>query len=300
MVIRALTIAALSVTSACLPKSYNCSSNASCGAGICEATGFCSYADTACVDGRRYGDLSGSLSGQCVTPGNEGSDAGPIDTPRGSDGRMADTRLPDAPAPFCDTSDTSLVGCWEFEGTLNDASGHANNGVGTSVTFAAGQTGMAAVLTAGSHIAVADSASLTPTVITLEGWVNPTMQPTAGARMGIFDDDGQYGLFIYPGQVECPLNGAIVTATATLPLLTWSHVACTFDGAAGILYINGAQVATLADTTLLGAGNTNGLALGGNSPSADTLVGMIDQFRIYNQPRTAAEICHDAGMTTCP
>lgn len=299
MVIRAIAIAALALTAACLPKSYNCSSNASCGAGVCEATGFCSYADTACADGRRYGDLSGSLSGQCVTPGNEGSDGGPVDTPRGSDGRMADTRMPDAPVAFCDTSDTALVGCWEFEGNLNDASGNANNGVGTAVTFGTGETGMAAVLGAASHIAVADSASLTPTQITIEGWVNPSMYPTGGARMGIVDNDGQYGLFIHATTIDCTVS-VTVSATATVPLNTWSHVACTYDGTTGKVYVNGSLAATTTGGTALGAGNTNGTALGGNSPSADTLVGMIDQLRIYNLPRTAVQICHDAGMTTCP
>jgi hypothetical protein len=49
---------------------FRCESDPDCqGAadGQCEPTGFCSFADSACPDGRRYGDLSGGLAGQCVS-----------------------------------------------------------------------------------------------------------------------------------------------------------------------------------------------------------------------------------------
>src|SRR5687768_6719195 len=48
---------------------FQCDSNEDCqGAldGRCESTGFCSFLDDACPDGRRYGDLSGPFAGQCV------------------------------------------------------------------------------------------------------------------------------------------------------------------------------------------------------------------------------------------
>jgi len=64
-------LVALAFLAGCLPKSYHCTSNSDCGgAGTCEANGFCAYADGTCADGFRYGDLSGSLSQQCV--GSEG------------------------------------------------------------------------------------------------------------------------------------------------------------------------------------------------------------------------------------
>jgi hypothetical protein len=281
----------VALVAGCLPKTYHCSTSADCGAsGMCEPTGYCGYADPSCASGLRYGDLSSSYTGQCVTSEIDGGNP-----PRDA---RADA-IPDAPTPFCDPSDPTLVGCWEFENDVLDASGHNNNGVATGVAYATGMVGKAAELTAASHIAVAPSTSLTPPQLTIEAWIYPTMLPGIGARMGILDQDGAYGLFIYPGQIDCFVS-ATVAATVSLPLSTWTHVACTYDGSNGIVYINGVQAAAAGGGTPLGAGNANGAALGGNSPSADTLVGRIDQYRVFSAPRTAAQICRAAGLTTCP
>jgi hypothetical protein len=53
---------------------FPCASDAECGTGTCESVGFCSFADTACTDGRRFGEHSGPYSGQCVgeVPGDDG------------------------------------------------------------------------------------------------------------------------------------------------------------------------------------------------------------------------------------
>ena len=49
---------------------FVCDDNNDCGNdGFCEASGFCSFADGACEGGRRYGQESGDVSGQCVPPG---------------------------------------------------------------------------------------------------------------------------------------------------------------------------------------------------------------------------------------
>jgi hypothetical protein len=53
----------------CLRKTeYVCTTNEQCtgNGGVCEATGYCSFADTACAMGQRYSDNSGIYSGQCV------------------------------------------------------------------------------------------------------------------------------------------------------------------------------------------------------------------------------------------
>ncbi len=290
----------LIVATGCLRNAaFPCSQDSDCARsseqGVCEPTGFCSFSDPTCADGRRYGDLSGSLANQCVgdsiTP-----DGPPGDGPPG-DGPGMDT--PTA-APFCDAAnEPTLVGCWEFENTLADASGDGNDGTGTSVSFGTGQLGQGAVLTSGSHIAVADSNSLTPTAITIEGWIDPTALPTAGNRMGIVDNDGQYGFFLEPTGLSCSAS-VTVDATVTITPGTFTHVACTYDGTTGHVYVNGSDVGMATGGAALGAGNTNGAALGGNSPTGDTLVGTIDQLRIWNTARTAQQICTAAGKSSCP
>jgi len=49
---------------------FNCTTSDQCGAGTCEATGYCSFADSACVGTqRRYGEFSApALALQCVIP----------------------------------------------------------------------------------------------------------------------------------------------------------------------------------------------------------------------------------------
>jgi len=52
------------------PDAYACTSSATCTingmAGTCEPSGFCSFPDPSCGEGRRYGEFSGPHSNQCV------------------------------------------------------------------------------------------------------------------------------------------------------------------------------------------------------------------------------------------
>lgn len=76
--------------------SFHCADNAQCGsAGVCEAEGFCSFIDSNCEGGRRFGDSAGPLANQCVggTPGIDGRmPDGPVDMslPMGCPGDYTD------------------------------------------------------------------------------------------------------------------------------------------------------------------------------------------------------------------
>ncbi len=66
---RAFIFFALVTSAGCLRKTeYKCTDSTQCGtSGQCEDTGFCSFADTSCDSGRKYGEFSGSTySGECV------------------------------------------------------------------------------------------------------------------------------------------------------------------------------------------------------------------------------------------
>jgi len=288
-----LVLAAGCLRNAAFPCSQDTDCARSGEQGVCETTGFCSFVDPVCEGGRRYGDLSGSLSNQCV--GGTTPDGPPGDGPAGDTGGDGPTV-----APFCDAAnEPTLVGCWEFENVLTDASGDGNDGTGTSVTFGTGKVGQGAVLAANSHIAVADSASMTPTAITIEGWIKPTALPPGGARMGILDNEGQYGFFLQPTGLSCTVSIS-VSATVTIQPNQFTHVACTFDGTTGHIYVDGSDVAMATGGSPLGAGSADGAALGGNSPSGDTMVGTLDQLRVWNVARTAKQICDAAGKLSCP
>jgi hypothetical protein len=88
------------------------------------------------------------------------------------------------------------------------------------------------------------------------------------------------------------VRSAVHTA---LPLGAWTHLATTYDGVNQRFYVNGALVATKAQTGSIAAGNQP-LRIGGNSVSGEYFQGVIDEVRIYNRALSAAEIATD--MTT--
>jgi hypothetical protein len=259
----------------------------------------CSFADGECASGRRYGDLAGGLSRVCV--GDEPADGGVDAPPRDGDPdapSLIDAPIDAPPTPFCDTTNAALVGCWEFENNLNDASGHNFNATAINTSFGQGKVGMGLTLQATSLVAVADAAMLSPPMITVEAFVRPTSLPTGAARMGVFDNDGSYGLFILSTGVSCSMS--VVASAPPIPINTWTHVACTFDGTTTRLYIDGAQAGMTGSGTALTAGNTNGSVIGGNSPNGEQLIGTIDQVRVWNVPRTAQQVCAASGAPLCP
>lgn len=88
---RSLILLVALASAGCLRSTqFQCSNDTACGAsGLCEPSGYCSFPDTDCDSGRRYGDSAGGNAGQC-TSGSTGSDSG-VDTPVAiTDGRMID------------------------------------------------------------------------------------------------------------------------------------------------------------------------------------------------------------------
>lgn len=216
------------------------------------------------------------------------------------DAFVADTFVPDTPEvgpPFCDATDTTLIGCYRFEGNGNDESAFKNNLTATGVTYPGGVSGKALSLGGAAKVSAPDTASLAVTnALTIELWVKLSSLPTSG-RMGLVDDDGRFGLFVYPPGVARATSPAQLDTPSSLPTKTWTHVAFTYDGATMTLYVNGTSVATSAIVGTFGAPSGSGLAVGMNSPSGDVLDGAIDSLRLYRVARTAKQICQSAG--TC-
>jgi len=203
----------------------------------------------------------------------------------------ADAAIDGGRVAFCDPTDPTLIACYAFEGTTADGSPHHLDANGTNVTFVAGKVGMAAVASASTQMTVAQSPLIDPPTLTIEAWIKaPT--PGLGARAGIIDNEGAWGFFLHEqGELQC------ITATnvaANVPADTWTYVACTADGTNRKIYVNGVLVETEA-AGLLGGG-TQGMALGANSPSGQQLGGDIDQLRLFNTARTAAQIAADMAQ----
>ena len=114
--------------------------------------------------------------------------------------------------------------------------------------------------------------------------IDPTTLPQTGARAGLVDEDGEYGLFIYPsGVLYCSAGGATASSlTGAIVAGTWQKVACSYDGTAVRLSINDAVVATTPNTAPVTTGQPGGLSIGSNSPSGDDFDGLVDDVRIFS------------------
>ena len=154
-----------------------------------------------------------------------------------------------------------LVAAYAFDegagSTTADRSGNGNNGTLSNATWAgasAGKFGNALSFNgSSSFVTVPDSSSLDLTTgMTLEAWV----RPNAGGdcRTVIIKErpsDLVYGLYSssdtnrpVPGHDLRP--GADLDGGTHLAAGTWTHVAATYDGTTQRLYVNGAQVASMA------------------------------------------------------
>jgi hypothetical protein len=72
---RALAVIAAIASAGCLRQTeFHCSATAQCSRGMCESTGYCSFDDSSCTSGRRYGDLGGPYADQCVVLDDAGVD----------------------------------------------------------------------------------------------------------------------------------------------------------------------------------------------------------------------------------
>ena len=147
---------------------------------------------------------------------------------------------------------------------------------------------------------IADAASLDLTGgMTLEAWVNPT------TVNGLWRDVVYKGNDVYYMSGTSgygngrPVGGGIfagsqqeISAPSNLALNTWTHLAVTYNGTTLRLYRNGVQVASKAQTGNLQT-STHPLQIGGDAIYGQYLAGRIDEVRVYNLARSAAEIQAD-------
>jgi len=180
---------------------------------------------------------------------------------------------------------TGLVAAYAFnEGagtTVADISGNNNTGTINGATWTtAGRFGSALVFNGSSaQVTIPNAASLRLTTgMTLEAWVFPTATPTSWRAVIDKNVDGYY-LMASSDPNNRPAVGGTWTAgnqntfgPTALTINTWTHLAASFDGATVRLYVNGAQVASQAQTTALAA-TTGTLQIGGDSYPNEYLPG---------------------------
>jgi len=132
--------------------------------------------------------------------------------------------------------------------------------------------------------------------MTIEAWVYPTS--LSGARTVVFKENRPaghqtYSLYAKPAaELSTSPSYTMLTGSATLALNAWNHVAATYDGTTMRVYKNGAEIGRRALTGSL-VNTADPLKLGGNAVWSEWFKGRIDEVRVYNVARTAAEIAAD-------
>lgn len=206
-----------------------------------------------------------------------------------------------SPSSTC-PNDPTLVGCYRFEtGALErDESPTANALTCSGVSSVQGIEGSAVQVDLTSSLLAPDHPALVPAKLTAEVWLKLGAFPPSG-RAGVFDKNSAYGFFIKPtGELSCKIVD--VEVQSVIPAGTWVHAACTWDGATIELFIDGKLVGSGINTGSLGQDGSP-LVIGGDSPGpGERMQGVLDNLRIWNIPRTAAQICAAAtlGNKVCP
>ena len=202
-------------------------------------------------------------------------------------------------------SGSTLVAAYGFsEGTgtsTADSSGAGNAGTLVNATWTtAGKFGTAVSFNGtNARVSIADSAKLHLTSgMTLEAWVYPTAVSRAWRDVIYKGKDNYYLSATSSKASTAPAGGATigkvvdVYGTKALPVNTWTHLAVTYDGAALRLFVNGTQVSSIAKTGTIRT-STQALELGGDSIYGQFFSGRIDEVRVFNAARTAAQVQSD-------
>jgi hypothetical protein len=153
-------------------------------------------------------------------------------------------------------------------------------------------------------VKVAPSSSLSLTApLTLEAWIKPATLPASGSFTSIMTKPESYSLQFNGPRLEFTIiqngvrhrlqapAGAIVAGTAY-------YVVGTFDGTTQRLYVNGAQVVTVALSGNPSATN-NGLYIGSWDGASEFFNGTIDEPAVYAKALSAEAVArhYKAGTT---
>ncbi|MBI4136833.1 LamG domain-containing protein, partial [Candidatus Roizmanbacteria bacterium] len=207
--------------------------------------------------------------------------------------------------PGSATSCTGPILEWKMDegsGTsANDASGNGSTGTLTSgPTWQTGKKGSAINFDGtDDYITVANPYGASQTAASFSVWVNfddPTVVQNIFFRL--FGDPLYPRLRTHSGttlQLQYERDTTIdsladASITTKCPSNTWCHIAGTFATTGTYLYVNGILVAS--DTTAVTTfdGGSNALQMGWDSNLSTFMKGKIDDFRLYDYARTAAQI----------
>lgn len=207
--------------------------------------------------------------------------------------------------------DSRMVAYYEFDentgGFSVDSTGKSGIATIMGAAWAPGKTGSALYfdgLTAGVEVGHSGSINLS-TAVTVTAWIKPdnidaydriiskshTDNSPPYTMYGIhFDNAGHLWMEAGSGGVQHLATGSTVISTGT-----WTHIACTFDGAVMKVFVNGVPDGQ-ADLTGTIDTNTMPLTIGKSGYSSNYFTGIIDEVRIYGEALSDTEIATIASQ----
>ncbi len=195
-----------------------------------------------------------------------------------------------------------LVAHYPMEGNANDVAGANNGTLSGGPVFTAGKVGQALQFDGlDDYVDCGTAAALDiRDAITISCWIKVAAF-TKGWEAILAKGDNSYRVSRGPqngNSVHFGCNGPTggnLNATAIVTDNNWHHVACVYDGAKKLIYIDGREDSRVASTGQI-ALSTNALWIGNNSGStARQYGGLVDDVRIYSRPLSAAEVAGLAG-----
>lgn len=286
--------------------------------------------DSQCVPGELSEDPAtgdsggtggGSSGGSTAGNGNAGGTSGGTNTgggtgtgtnagePDGGGMLDVDASLPgfDATAPKCTGLDPQVVACYDFDGSLADATpSHNDVGPATNATFEAALSGHG-VRPDGKTLAVPDAPSLNVSAFTVELWLRPDGLINLDGQTNditlLIDKDQQYNVgYTSHGELRMEVyrglndTGSTTAETAVLKVGEFAYAAFVYDGSTSVMYLNGQRAESELQGFALFAGNGGPMHIGSGSPGTTRpFDGLIDALRISNVARSDADICSAAG-----
>lgn len=220
------------------------------------------------------------------------------------------------------TWDANYKGVWHLSnGTvlnMTDSTANGNNGTTSNATAGSGQIDGAGVFSGSGGINMGQTASLQSpsTGLTISAWVYPSTLTQSGVSTILAQDYSNprgspwWSYYLSANDPSCAANAfaaAWATSSSQLNVFCssqysigqWYYLTFTFDGGAGIVYVNGSS------TGAQGAGGSiaysNGsFDIGSDLNNASTFTGSIDEVRVSNVVRSAQWISTEYANQSSP
>ena len=228
------------------------------------------------TSGGMMGGTSGGMAGTTGSAGTSG-DMG------GSGGAMVDPRC----APM-----DGMISWWHGDDDYDDAVGSNDGLTAGGVTFAPGvdHDGFNFNGTTGSFVEVPDDATLSPSELTIDAWINtPILGGRIVDKITPFGNDG-YLMDIILDRLRVLVGNDSLLSSTPIPAGMLVHVAMVHTSTSIKLYINGVLAADNEGTFAPAPVNNRPFRIGADGSGGSLFTGVIDEPRIFGRGLSDAEI----------